>query len=62
MAGNDVEMTVASRFSMNKAQATISAVIKYRGKCKSFVLERVPIGWNHPIDKNSLQINKLSMF
>jgi len=44
---------------MNKAQATISAVIKYRGKCKSFVLERVPIGWNHPIDKNSLQINKL---
>jgi len=22
-------------------------------------LERVPIGWNHPIDKNSLQISKL---
>jgi hypothetical protein len=23
------------------------------------LLERVPIGWNHPIEKNSLQINKL---
>jgi hypothetical protein len=22
-------------------------------------LERVPIGWNHPIEKNSLQINEL---
>jgi hypothetical protein len=26
-----------------------------RGK----TLARVPIGWNHPIDKNSLQINML---
>ena len=22
-------------------------------------LERVPIGWNHPIEKNSLEFNKL---
>jgi hypothetical protein len=22
-------------------------------------LERVPIGWNHPIDKNSLQIDMM---
>ncbi len=26
---------------------------------ESAKLERVPIGWKHPIDKNSLQINKL---
>ena len=25
-------------------------------------LERVPIGWNHPIDKNSLRFKKLEHF
>jgi hypothetical protein len=29
------------------------------GVAKLLALERIPIGWNHPIDKNTLKINLL---
>ncbi len=71
---HEVIMLARRGFFRNKRTIFKKAAPRVRSRCRGFQhvpelvwrrrrdLERVPIGWNHPIDKNTLRFKILEHF